>query len=485
MRIKDISKENRPRERFAKDGAYSLSDEELSKDIKGIINKESETVEFKESLTQLKKGIISVASILNKHKKGKIIFGIIDNGSVKGVTVGKDTLRDVSKAISDHIEPKIYPLIKEETIEGKHCVAVDFSGKNTPYYAYGRAYIRTADEDKVLSGKALEEFILNKNKNKFMWDKDICKDAKLSDISAVKIRQYVLSAELRYTAKKDILENLELIRDNRLTNGSVVLFGKNPSKFFRLLNLRCATFLGTDTASQPLDMTDFDGDLFELISFAENYIIQHINVGMRLKGLVRIDIPEINQDAFREAIINAFCHRDYSMPQEINVAVFKDRVEIRNPGGLCEGLTIKDILTKKVSKRRNVLIADVFHRVHLVEKWGTGIGKIKSLEPCAKFEEFSGFFSVTFKRKNKDVGNVPGKHLKWSEKWSERWSELSEREQQILNLIIETPKISRSQLSEDVGINPSAIQKHITKLKKKHILKRIGPDKGGHWDVVK
>ena len=228
-------------------------------------------------------------------------------------------------------------------------------------------------------------------------------------------------------------------------------------------------FLGNDTASKPLDMTDFDGDLFELIIHAENYILQHINVGMRLDGLVRVDVPEISQDAFREAIINAFCHRDYSILQEVNIAVFKDRVEIRNPGNLFDGLTIKDILSKNISKRRNSLIADVFHRIHLVEKWGTGIRKIKSLEPSTKFEVFAEFFSTTFKRKEK-----------WSEKWSER---LTERQNEVLQLIINNPMISRKELSNKIGINPSVIQKHINKLKEIGLIKRVGSAKGGYWKI--
>ena len=93
------------------------------------MNKESEIVELKESLTQLKKGIISIVSILNKHKRGKIIFGIKDDGSVIGVSIGKFTLRDISKSISENIEPRIYPKIKEEEFEGKKCVVIEFKEK--------------------------------------------------------------------------------------------------------------------------------------------------------------------------------------------------------------------------------------------------------------------------------------------------------------------------------------------------------------------
>ena len=331
-------------------------------------DKESEIVEFKESLTQLKKGIISIVSILNKHHGGKIIFGITDKGIVKGVIVGKDTLRDISRTISDYIEPKIYPEIREEIIESKICVVVEFSGDNVPYFAYGRTYKRIADEDRPLSKSELEKLIIKKNKDKFVWDSQTNNKFTLADISEDKLKKYVSEAGFIYESKREVLEKLELIKEGVLTNAAIVLFGVDATKYFSLLNLRCATFLGEDKASTPLDMTDFNGDLFELIISAETYILQHINVGMRLEGLYRVDIPEINKDAFREAIINAFCHRDYSIPQEITIAVFKNRVEIINPGELYEGLTIKDILSRKVSKRRNSLIANVFHRIHLVEK---------------------------------------------------------------------------------------------------------------------
>ena len=86
-----------------------------------------------------------------------------------------------------------------------------------------------------------------------------------------------------------------------------------------------------------------------------------------------MDVPEIDRNAFREAIVNAFCHRDYYEYDSVNIAIFKDRVEIRSPGGLFGGLTIEQITKEMISKRRNELIAEMFHRVHFVEKWGRGI----------------------------------------------------------------------------------------------------------------
>src|SRR3989338_2880892 len=121
---------------------------------------ESETIDLKKSTSELKEGIISIAAILNKHKQGKLYFGVKNDGAVIGQDVSEKTLREISKAISDFIEPKIYPEITKEIIHGKNCVNVTFSGDSIPYFAYGRAYIRVADENKTLSATELKRLIL-------------------------------------------------------------------------------------------------------------------------------------------------------------------------------------------------------------------------------------------------------------------------------------------------------------------------------------
>jgi len=428
--------------------------------------KETEMLEFKESITQLKKAIIAIVAILNKHKKGKIIFGIKDDGKAIGVSIGKTTLRDISKAISDNIEPKIYPLIKEEIIEGKDCVIIEFSGDDIPYFAYGRAYKRVSDENKLISKKELEKIILSKKNH--TWDTDTNSEFNLNDISEEKLKKYVAQVGLKYGTKINALEKLGLMKGKLLTNASIILFGKNPSKHFNLLNLRCAVFTGNDKASTVIDMKDFQGDVFELIEHAQQYILQHINVGMKLEGLKRVDVPEINKDALREAIINAFCHRNYSINQEVQIAIFKDRVEILNPGKLVGSLKIKDILSKTISIRRNELISEIFHRIKYIEKWGTGISKIRKLEPETTFEEVGDFFLVTFKRKNNLV-NVEKTREKTREK--------------IISAIRKNTYITIQGLKEITGLTDKGVEWNLSKLKKEGKLKRIGPDKGGHWEI--
>lgn len=109
---------------------------------------ESETLELKKSTSEIKEAIISIVSILNKNQHGELFFGIKNSGMITGQNITEKTIRDVSKSIADHIEPKIYPHINRVEIDGKSCVKVRFKGNDIPYFAYGRAYIRVADEDR-------------------------------------------------------------------------------------------------------------------------------------------------------------------------------------------------------------------------------------------------------------------------------------------------------------------------------------------------
>ena len=111
-------------------------------------SKESETIELKRSTSETKEGVISICAILNKHKEGELYFGIRNDGTIVGQAVTEKTIRDVSKAISENIEPRIYPIIAQMEVNGKTCIKVEFKGTDSPYFAYGRSYIRVGDEDR-------------------------------------------------------------------------------------------------------------------------------------------------------------------------------------------------------------------------------------------------------------------------------------------------------------------------------------------------
>ena len=148
---------------------------------------ETEILELKRSTSELKEAMISIAAILNKHQRGELYFGIKNDGTVVGQMISDKTLTDIAKAISDHIEPEIFPVIQDVNLSGKECIHVEFHGNEAPYYAYGRAYIRVGDSNRQLSAKEIENIILEKNKDKLRWDNKICDAGNLADISSQKL----------------------------------------------------------------------------------------------------------------------------------------------------------------------------------------------------------------------------------------------------------------------------------------------------------
>jgi len=167
------------------------------------------------------------------------------------------------------------------------------------------------------------------------------------------------------------------------------------------------------------------------------------------------------------------------------VAVFKDRVEIYNPGQFPEDHEPEDFIKgDEKSILRNPLIANTLYLSADIERWASGLKRIhdacKEEGVKVEFKKIKSGFVVVFHRQ------PASSKEKLGEKWSEKWSELglTERQIEILVLINENPKIPRKQLSEKLNINQSAVQRHLEKLKEKGILKRIGPAKGGSWKIL-
>ena len=440
--------------------------------------RESEILEFKKSTSELKEAIISIVSILNKHKSGTLYFGISNDGRIVGQQVSESTLREISQSIASSIEPKIYPRISIEHLDGKDCIKLLFEGHDQPYFAYGRSYMRVADEDRQMSAKELENLILKKNKDGMYWDKELCRRASIKDISSKKVAEYARIAGKKIDSLKNFLKKTDLFRDEYPTNASIVLFGKKPENFFDNNYLRCAVF-ATGDSSILVDRKEFYGDIFYLIDAAQSYILKNINIGMRLEGLRRVDVPEINPDAIREALLNAFGHRDYRLADSIDIALFRERIEIRSPGLLIDNLTIAQIKRKQVSARRNPLIAKIFKDEGLIESWGTGIKKMRKLEPKMKFEEIGKSFVVIFPRKvAEDKASVINAPVNAPVK-------LSGIQRDILAELTMRPSITFDELSILLKRDRTTIKRNIQRLKKYRIVRRIGPDKGGYWKIIK
>ena len=135
--------------------------------------RENEKLEFKKSTSELKQAIVSISSMLNKNNYGVLYFGINNEGEIVGQQIGKDTTKDISVQIKNNIRPVINPSISIIKVDETEIVKVEAFGEDTPYSAYGRYYIRSDDEDLVMSNAQLESFFINKNIDYSKWENEI------------------------------------------------------------------------------------------------------------------------------------------------------------------------------------------------------------------------------------------------------------------------------------------------------------------------
>lgn len=226
------------------------------------LGKENEYIEFKKSTSELKEGLISICSILNKTGEGILYFGVKDNGDAIGQEIEKDTLRDIERRIKDNIKPDIFPII-DYLNENKNVIFVRFSGFNKPYSCDGRYYIRISDVDRMLS---VDELIKLKEQHSFDNNyENLVSEETLDDIDEDLLKEYILRAnrceriKYEYTNKLDVLKKLNLIKGDHLLNAGKILFSKNKP-----LTLKLAVFKSDERLSF-IDTFLFEGNLFELL----------------------------------------------------------------------------------------------------------------------------------------------------------------------------------------------------------------------------
>ena len=345
------------------------------------IGEETEQIEFKKSTGELKEGVISVASILNKHGSGELFFGVKNNGDVIGQEVSDKTLREISQAISEHIRPQIYPDIGKKVYRDKTVAYVKFEGSRAPYLAYNVPRIRVADEDKVMDQDYYHSMLDERDaakpwelqESKYTVDDIIEKDLQLYLRRAKEANRITFESEVPAV----VMEKLELLAEDgiHLLNAGAVLFCNSTMN-----DVQMAKF-ATDVKATFTDIRREDkGSIIGLSRVCEQYIIDAMDWKADIIGLKRVETPEIPVEAIREAIINSYGHRVYNNYQCNEIDVFKNRIEIHTTGGFPKGHTPEEFLDgSKKAVRRNKLITGVLYYSDDMETFATGLKRIKDL----------------------------------------------------------------------------------------------------------
>ena len=438
-----------------------------------IIGSESETVEFKRTTGEKNEAVEAITAILNKHCRGTVYFGVDDSGFVKGQQVSDSTKKDISRVISERIEPRIAPTIEVLTIERRTIIKVSFSGHNRPYAVNGRYLIRTGTENRVMSPDELKRLIKNEDYAS-KWEEEIT-DYTSDDLDDEALKDFYQSAEdcgrltMKNYDKAKLLTVIDVIHDGHINNGGYALFGKDPK-----IGLKLATY-ATDNKVTFTDLKLIEGNIYNLVNDALEYVLSRINWRTEIGTRKRKEIPEIPERALREIIVNAFAHADYETIPEIEIGIHPGKIEIYNPGSFPDDLTPLDFISRNLpSYKRNKLILDVLFRSKDVEKSGTGFQRVNEL--CKQQnvtwsfrKEAYGFFFEFF-RTNVQL-NVQIN------------TELTEPEQVIFNLIQNNEGISKAEMAIRIGKSEKTVQRIISSLMEKQVIERVGSNKSGSWIV--
>ena len=471
---------------------------------------EDEYTEHKRSTSELREAMESVASILNKHGHGTLYFGVRpSDGEVVGQDVSEKTLRDISQAFTNHIEPRVYPTIEHLTTDdGKSYVKAAFSGSERPYSCDGRYRIRSADEDLPMNTPTLEQMMLERASRKIAWDRRPSGKT-VRDVDEELLREYVhRGVECRripfeYTNATDVLSRLELLCDDgTLTNAAAICF--TPS---RDTMLRMGVFADSQRV-HILDNHQETGTLFGLVDTAELYILNNIRRAFIIDGtsLHRREKPEIPLASIREALFNAFCHRLYEDDAAVQVDIFWDSVDIYSPGLFPTGYTPEAYLSGELSasKPRNQLIARTLYRSGDIETYGTGLQRIKREcdeqgVPVEVFERGNAVH-VRFMRQEgiaaglsdtesqDSAGKVresPDEFGNSSGKVREKFGkELSERELQVLEYLEKEGLVSSQEVMGLVSITDRGAQRLLNRLINIGLVTKVGSGRKTRYKLV-
>ena len=387
----------------------------------------------------------------------------------------------------------------------------------------GLARRRFATSDELVAGvyAALVRYLEAKELVRFgPFDAAQCSGATVDDLDEQGMYRFVRAARRARqlplpedTSPADLLRHLNLLNRGRLTNAAVLLFGNAPQRFLISAEVRCAHFQGTEVARPIPSRQVYKGTVFELVDQAVNCVMSRIApaAGTRAETVKAPAACEIPKEVVTEVIVNAVAHRDYTDNSSVQVMLFADRLEVVNSGRLPPPLTVEKLREARASLPANPLIAAPMHlRGH---GDGMGLGIAGMIRRCAEaglpepeFENGAGYFTTRIWKPTASVrgpATTAAKSLSPDRSTGRPESrsaphppattqnairtpattQIPTRER-ILELLRAEAKLTRNDLALRTGITPDGVKYHLARLKKAGLLRRVGSDRAGHWEVL-
>lgn len=439
---------------------------------KSLLQGERKFIEYKRAYS--KTFLKTVCAYANYHS-GWILFGLDDSGEVIGVSDPEGLRLSIEHGINDALDPLPYYEIDTLEHDGLSIVALHVSrGEHTPYMCFGKAYRRRDTSTVQVDRIGLTELILvgrYSGYDEIEYPED--------DLSFALLQGRLKKDKGISKLTDDLMKTLELKKNNCFTNAAALFSDYNPLKA-SVVNL---------VAFKDKSVREItDREVLEEASIIEQYescvrfYKKHINIGEKIEGAYRETVEEVPLIAYREAITNAIVHRDYSREVAIRVEVFSDRIEIVSPGSLPIGLSVEEYKEGCVSLVRNRIVADVFRRLGIIEKFGTGVKRIKeyyrNLPVKPSFEIYDNCVTVILPRLN-GASPSSGMDMELNN------VHLSSREKLVLELLKDKGTLARKDIEEALELKRSQSGDLLKEMKEKRLIVMIGNGRNSRYELVK
>lgn len=408
---------------------------------------------------------------------GVIFIGKDDNGNVVGIEDYKRLMDDIPNKIRNAMGITVEVNLHEEN--GKHFIEIVTLPYSVPISLRGRYYYRSGSTKQELTGASLNEFLLKKSGK--TWDDVIEPRATFDDIDETAVAKFLVMAkekgrlpEVDGLSTEQLFDKLRLTENGQLKRAALVLFGKDPGKFYPSIYVRIGRF------RDELDLVFQESEEGNIINLYQAVLdqINHkfIIKNITFEGMHRIETPEYPREAMREAILNALVHRNY-MGAHTQIRVYDDKISFWNEGSLQSPLTIESLKRPHSSRPRNVLIADVCFKGGLIDTWGRGT--IKIIETCKQaglpepeiIERDGGLLVTMFKN------NLTDEQL--------AKLGLNERQLKAVEYVKEKGKITNKEYQELNSVaKPTATRDLAELVEKFSIFKNTGKGAGSYYEII-
>ena len=450
---------------------------------------ESETLEFKKTTGERVEAAKTACAMLN-HRGGAVLIGVAEDGTVAGQEVGDGTIERLAEELQN-IDPPVFPAIDRVPVrDGKTVLMIRVGrGAMRPYAHKNIPYRRVGNTTRRMTQEEYSQTLLERMHNEERWENQPAVGWSIEDLDLGELRRTVLES-IRMNRgdpgtddPEALLLGMGLIKDGALLRAAVALFGNNrrvAAEWTQCL-VRVARFQGIDR-TEFRDNRQFRGNAFTLLTQAERFILEYLPIAGRItpESFVRVDEPLYPPLALREALANAFCHRDYtSGGGSVSVGIYDDRLEVTSIGLLHFGLTPEMLFQSHESRPWNPLIANAFYRRGIIEQWGRGTIKMAELTdtaglPRPEIEE--GFDSVTVRFRPSRY--IPPQRV---------GHDLTERQRTILVLLNESGaglalREILANLEED--IDRRQVQRDLAMMKELNLVTNSGQGRAVRWQLA-